>query len=207
MGLFSGLVGIGLGLLGYKEQKDAARSARHTAEQATAQIRSDLGPYREAGEWAVDNLQDVIKKYERTIYSPLSYEQSPAFESLVGRQMNILGKLHSARGAIDSGTYDENVGQMINYLTLQDYGNYLNRLGSLANLYGGVALQGQSAAAQTGTAGIWGANALANAGYNQANAYTNLLQNLGGTLNQEYMLNALANRGALGTTGSTYKWL
>ena len=205
MGLFSSLASFGLGFLGYKSQKDSAKSAEHAAERQYHQTREDLSPWRIAGERGLKGLEDTITDYSRAIIDPgRYYTESPGFNALVRRQTENLGKAYSARGAIDTGEYPEEVGKMINYLTMQDYGNYLNRVGGLANLYGGLSSQGQSAAAATGTAGQWAAGQKIDAGYQGSNAYTNFLQNIGGTLNQEYMMNALANRGALGgdTTGT-----
>ena len=212
--LGGGLISGGLSYLGSKSQSDAAKSAARagvSAEQANLDLqrrmwevgRSDVAPWKEAGEEALKNLRREEETYRTAIRWPNTYRESPGFGWLQEQGIEALNRGASASGELDSGARSKDLLAYGQGLALQDYTGYLGRLETLMNRYAGTAGMGQTASGQLAS---MGQNYASNAGsalssmgqaqaggyINQANARTGLynnLSNIASTGVNQYMLN------------------
>lgn len=185
-------------------QKDAANRAAATGQQQYEQTRADLAPYREAGSTALARYRDLLGFNGQGAATAAleGYTKSPFLPQLVNDTTSAVENSRAAKGNFFGGGTLGEIGNKAGQLYLGDYNNYLSRLGGLAD-------NGQNAAAQTGTFGANAAsgqaqsmmaagNATANNAINTGNSVNNLLSQLAGTY-------GAYKGGAFGTPGgSTY---
>lgn len=101
------------------------------------------------------------------------FQTSPDYQFRMGEGVKALDRSASARGMISSGAQQKAITQYGQNLAAGEYGNFYNRLASLAGIgqtaTNTTAAAGQAAAANSGNAMMQGANAAGNArqsGYN-----------------------------------------
>ena len=173
IGAIAGMVGGSLvgGLLA----NDAAKDASKSSSKATKQIRSDLTPYRDIGQWGIGEYQNALTNYNPQPFE-FNLENDPIYQfqrdeglNAATRRMNSLGYGDSGnildelqkRGTGIAGQYqDQAFGRQLG----QHNTNYLqdqNMMDRYFNLGG----MGQNAAAQMGVAGMQNANNQATADY------------------------------------------
>jgi len=170
------------GLLG----KEASSDASKASSKANKQIRSDLTPYRDIGQWGIGEYQNALTNYDRQPFE-FNLENDPIYQfsrdeglNAATRRMNSLGYGNSGnildelqkRGTGIAGQYQD---QAFNRQLGQHNTNYMqdqNMMDRYFNLGG----MGQNAAAQTGVAGMQNAGNQAAADYYKAGSYNNAIQ-------------------------------
>ena len=212
----SALIGGGLSYLSAKDQSDAAEKAADSQSQVQWdmywQSREDIGPWREAGERSLEDLERLQKTYEDVIMDPSKYVESPAYNFLLNRGVGAIDAAASASGGLDKGARSKDLMAYGKGLASQDYGNYVNLLGNLLNRYAGTAGVGQTAANTVANLGQNTANQVGNAqaaGYiNRSNAQTGMYENLaniGSNATNQWMLNNYLNPQASQRAGYGYQ--
>lgn len=141
-------------------QSDSAAAASELTGAAQEQLRSDLSPFRQAGEAAIPMLQEFATNPQARVDA---LQQNPLFQaSLNSRDRDTLGAA-ATQGRIGTGGLSQQLSEnfMISASPLlqQQEQSLLN----LANM-------GQASAAQTGTAGLQSAQIQGNLGMQGANA-------------------------------------
>ena len=184
LGIAAGLIGgsIATGLLG----KEASSDASKASSKANKQIRSDLTPYRDIGQWGIGEYQNALTNYDRQPFE-FNLENDPIYQfsrdeglnaatrrmnaSGYGNSGNILAELQNRGNLFASQYQDRAHGRQLgeynmNYMQDQDMMDRYFNLGGMA----------QNAAAQTGVAGMQNAGNQAAADYYKAGSYNNAIQ-------------------------------
>lgn len=167
-------------------QKKAAAQASNIQQKQYQETRADLAPYREAGSTALSRYRDLLgfNGQEAAQTALRGYTESPFLPMLKQRTVDAVDSSRAARGGLFSGGTAQEIGDRTGELYLGDFNNYLSRIGGMAD-------NGQNAAAQTGTFGANAAagransamaagNATANGYINQANSFNNFLSQAAG---------------------------
>lgn len=160
--------------------KKGAKASQHASDAAVSeqqreydQTRADQMPWLLAGQSALSQMQTL----NSGDYS--SFKQSPDYQFALDEGLNGLDRSAAARGALYSGGHSADVVRFGEGLASQNYGNYYNRLASLAGL-------GQTSASNLGSLGQGTANSIGNllmgnannqinSIYDQSNAWNNAL--------------------------------
>lgn len=183
--------------------KDGARAQQQGLDAATGeqrrqydQTREDQMPWLQAGQGALSQLQAL----NSGDYS--SFKESPDYQFTLDQGFKGLDRSAAARGGLYSGGHSAD---LVNYgqgAASQQYGNYYNRLASLAgvgqtaaNSLGGF---GQNAANQIGYNAIQGGNNRASSYQAQGNNNSQFAAGLGGSLANWYQNNSAQNGGGTG---------
>jgi len=157
-------------------QQNAATQAIQQTEQNYQRTSGNLSPYISAGNNALGQMQAL----NSGDYS--SFTASPDYQFSLSQGIQGLDRSAAARGSLYSGGHSADILGYAQGLASQNYGNYYNRLASLAGL-------GQDAASNLGSIGTKNAASigsyLTGAGSSQAtaaiqsgNANTNLTSQL-----------------------------
>ena len=199
-GFIGGIIGA---IFGSKASKAASRSQQAAADAAAAaqlemyyKTREDLAPWREAGGWALGELRGRLEA------GPGVYEESPYYNFLLEQGTRGLERGAAARGGQLSGAEQEALTRYGQNLASTDYSNWLARYYQGLTPYQSLAGVGQTAAAQTGQAGMQAgagqASALLAGGQAQAAGqlgawapYGNLINWGGNQLMNYYMMNKM----------------
>jgi hypothetical protein len=173
------------GLIASKGAKSAANTQAKSADAATAEqrrqydlSRSDQMPWLTAGKGALGDIQNL----NNGDFS--KFTNSPDYQFALSEGMKGLDRSAASKGRLYSGGYGEDLTRFGQGLATQNYGNYYNRLASMAGL-------GQTTATNLGTLGQNYANSAGNnmmaagaaraSGYqNSANAWGNAFNQVGG---------------------------
>jgi len=181
-------VGLGSALLGSSASRSAANAAAGAADRASdaqlrmfEQNREDLAPYRAAG-------QRGLAAFEGTL-GP-SFTASPGYEFARGEGIRAIDQGASARGLLNSGARLRELMRYGTGVANQEYGNYQNRLASLAGL--GQSATGQTAQLGAQAAGMAGQAQMAG-GQAQAQGITGGVNAMFGGLNAGAGLYGLMN--------------
>ena len=199
------LIGAGASAYGANKaasaQKKAAQQAGDIQRQQFEQTRGDLTPYRDVGSNALSRYQNLLGMNGQDAYqsSLNDYQQSPFLSQLVKDTQRGVDASSAARGGLFSGATAQAIGDRTGQLYLNDFNNYLSRVGGLVDT-------GQNAAAQTGQ---FGANAAAGrsqaamqAGNAQAGNYINMANGVNNALSQGASLYGAYKGGAFGSGNS-----
>ena len=153
MSLFSSVVNAFSAQKAADAQKRAADQANNTIKQQFEQTRADLSPYRQSGANALSRYSDLLGMNGNEAYGKAleGYTQSPFLSQLVQNTQKAVDASSAARGGLYSGATAQAIGDRTGQLYLQDFNNYLGRLGGMADA-------GQNAAAQTGQFGAQAAS-------------------------------------------------
>lgn len=159
-------------------QKRAAQQSAALQQQQYQQTRADLAPYRDAGATALGNYSNLLGLNGKDAYakSLSNYTESPFLAQLIQNTGNAVDASHAAKGGLFSGATAQAIGDRTGQLYLGDFNNYLGRLGGMAD-------NGQNAAAQTDNFGANAANQQSNALMAAGNANANQAINTGNSIN------------------------
>lgn len=171
---------------GYLSNRSANKGAQAGAdamagEQARQydQTRRDLMPWLQAGGGALDQMQQL------NLGNFSSFKQSPDYQFALDQGMQSLDRSAASRGGLYSGGHSADLMKFGQGLASQNYGNYYNRLASLAGV-------GQTTGQSLGSFGANAANQIGGArqsaynqiGQNNADFYAGTAGALGGLWNQ-----------------------
>lgn len=183
--------------------KGAANAQTRAADSATAEqqrqfdlTREDQKPWMQAGQGALTQMQAL----NSGDFS--SFNSSPDYAYARDQMQQGIERGAAARGSLYSGGTNVDLGNALNGIASQNYGNFYARLQSMAG-------QGQTTATNLGTLGANMANQIGNnyqnAGQARASAYgqaadtnSQFAAGLGGQFNNWYQKNSANNGGGSG---------
>lgn len=183
----AGLIGGALSNRGARRGADAAADAQYASieEQRRQydQTRSDMEPWRLAGQDGLNRLQGLLN-------DPNSIQDSNAYQWRLGQGLQSLDRSAAARGGLYNGGHSADLMSFGQGLASQEYGDQWNRLAGLSGVGQTVNSQlGQLGASMAGNIG----NSLSNIGNARQSAYQQIGQNnaqmaygIGGALNNWY---------------------
>jgi hypothetical protein len=166
---------------GNKAQQ-AADAASAATEQNYQRTQTNLSPYISAGNDALTKINAV----NNGDYS--GFMNSPDFLAARDQGITASDRSAAARGSLYSGGHSADLATFAGNLASQNLNTYYNRLTGLASMGQGASTNlgsiGNGAAGQAGNFQIQGAGAAGAAGYDAANANTNMVNNLTGIAGQ-----------------------
>lgn len=183
--------------------KDGARAQRDAADAATAeqrrqydQTREDQAPWLQAGQGALGQLQAL----NGGDFS--SFKESPDYQFRFNEGMRGLDRSAAAKGGLYGGGHSADLLKYGAGMASQGYGDYYNRLASIAGV-------GQTTASGLGSLGMGMANQIGNnyqaagrasayGSQGQADAWSGFAAGLGGQVNNWYQNNSAKNGGGSG---------
>lgn len=200
------------------KQADAAGKAADQQAEASAQMRSDLSPYTQTGQQAINplwaamgyttdangnqavNPNSVLQQQFQ--FNPSDLANTPGYQFALTQGLKSTNNSLAAQGLGLSGAQAKGLSQYATGLADQTYGNQYNRALSTYNTNYQVAANnvnnlqslvntGQNSAAQTGQAGINAANNAGNYLTQQGNAQAAGIAGVGNAVNSginNYML-------------------
>lgn len=182
---------VGGAAYGANQQAGAARDAQRGVDQAAAlqhqqyeQTRQDQMPWLLAGERGINQLQDL----NRGDFS--SFTESPDYAFARDQGIKGLDRSAASRGTQYSGGQLAALADYSGGVASQNYGDYYNRIASLAGVGQTAANQlgaaGQSYAANAGNLAMQRGNIGADARLATASTYGQLGQQLGGAFGRWY---------------------
>lgn len=150
MSLFSSVVNAFSAQKAAKAQKRAADEANNTIKQQYEQTRTDLQPYRQSGTNALSRYGDLMGMNGNEAYSTAlqGYKESPFLSQLITNTQKGVDASSAARGGLFSGATAQAIGDRTGQLYMQDFNNYLGRLGGMADAGQNAATQGGQMGAQ-----------------------------------------------------------
>ena len=190
----------------------AASATRSAANQSNAlqrymydQNRADQAPYRQIGTAALGQLGALygIGPDGKPTGQPANFDQftnSPDYQFAFDQGLNALDRSAASRGRLFSGAQMQGAQRFGQGLASQQYGNYANRLASLAGIGQSATNQlgqyGQNYAGQVGQNNALAANA-------QASSYMNTANAIGGGINDlAYGYGRMRGGGSGGASGA-----
>lgn len=112
---------MGFDILAGKEKEKGLRSANNIIQRMYDQSRADVAPYRDAGQWAISQAQQLLQG------GMPNYEQSPDYQFQFNEGMRALNNSANAAGALgSSGNYREAM-RFGQGLAATDYDRFVNR--------------------------------------------------------------------------------
>jgi len=154
-----------------QQQIASANKMMDIYKQQQAQVRTDLGPWRQAGEQSLSDLQKSIKE------GPGDYTKSPGYQFRLDEGQKAIENKASMHGNVLSGATMKAAARYGQDYATQDYDNFLNRYYKSLEPKQNLAGMGQSAAAQVASQGQQTANMMG-----QTQQYSGESQ-AGGTMN------------------------
>jgi hypothetical protein len=214
----SAVVGAAASNSAAKKQAGAANDAAEMTQEQSAQMRSDLGPYRQAGQEFINPLTMAMGYARRDDgmlipdqnsilqqqfqFNPQDLENTPGYQFTLQQGLRGTNNALAAQGLGLSGAQAKGLSQYTTGLANQTYGDQYNRalsgwqanqqqaLNNVNNLQG-VVNMGQNSAAQTGQAGLAAANNAGNYLTQAGNAQASGIMGMGNAVNSgvnNYML-------------------
>lgn len=186
----SAVIGGGAAKSAANTQSDAAKYAADMQMKQYEQTRTDLAPWRTAGEGALGTLTGSLADLTAR---PTGFQQDPGYQFAFNEGQRAIDSSAASRGMLMSGGTLKDLARFGTGLADQQYGNWWAREMALKdntyNKLSGVATMGQNAATQTGHIGqnavasagnyvTQGANAAAAGTIGRANAWSQGLGNL-----------------------------
>lgn len=167
---------------GAAAQAGAAEAAAQLQHQRYLQNREDFAPYRQVGTQALRSLADLSGLNGSADFS--SFERSPGYQFRLQQGEQALNRAAAARGRLDSGATMQDLMRFGQGIASEEFGNYSNRLASLAGIgqsaTGSTANLGAAAATNQGNALMQMGNARASGYAAGANAINQGIGNLAG---------------------------
>lgn len=169
--------------------KAAGNKAQRAADEAAARMeqnyertQTNLQPYIDAGNDALTKI-NAVNNGDYT-----GFEDSPDYLFARDQGIQSLDRSAAARGSLYSGGQSADLAKFASGLASQNLNTYYNRLTGLASMGQGSATSlgsiGTGNAAAAGNFNLQGAQAQGQSLYDQANANTNLVNNLSGLAGQ-----------------------
>ena len=206
----AGALGAGASLYASKQQSDAANRAADIQQQGLAQqqamyaqSRAGLQPYMDVGTNAAYSLADIYglarpgsaggqEVIDRTMKN---FTNTPDYQFTYDQGLRALDRTSAAKGLRLSGAQLRGAQQFGQGLASQQFGNYYNRLLSLAQMGGqaaGTAMSGSNQAASN-MGNMYGniGNSYLAQGQAQASGIVGAANNLNSSLNNYLMYNKL----------------
>jgi hypothetical protein len=157
---------------GAKAQANAANAASDVQRYMYDQTRTDYAPYREVGTSALRRLASEANQ---------PFDQTPGYQFRFNEGLRAVNQNASAAGMLNSGQRLRALTQYGQGMAEQGYGEYANRLASLAGVgqtaTGQTAAAGQAAAQGMGNAAMAAGQAKASGSAGWANAVNSGLNN------------------------------
>lgn len=174
-----------------KAAAGAAGASQRAADAATAeqqreydQTRADQQPWMQAGQNALTQMQAL----NSGDFS--SFTNSPDYAYARDQMQQGIERGAAARGSLYSGGTNVDLGNALNGIASQNYGNYYNRLAGLSGTgqttASGLGSLGANMAGNIGQIGINNANNQRQSIYDSTNANTNATNSLVGAFGQWY---------------------
>jgi hypothetical protein len=185
----SAVIGGATALYGANKQAGAAKDAAKSQQKATdATIaeqkrqfdlsRSDQMPWLDAGKSALGQQQALLGGDFSKFYS------SPDYQYALDQGMQGLDRSAAARGKLFSGGYGQDLTKYAQGMATQNYNNYYDKLAGMSRTGSNTATNlgslGQNYANAYGQAQQTNANARSSSYINQANAWGNAANQIGG---------------------------
>lgn len=162
---------------GADAQAAAADAAARESGRQYDQTREDMMPWMGAGTNALAQMQQL----NAGDFS--SFQQSPDYKFAFDQGLQATDRSAAARGGLFSGGHQADLQAFGQGLASQQYGNYYNRLASLAGVgqqtAGQIGQFGEQNAMNQGQFAMAKGNTRASAYGQQANAWSNALQGVG----------------------------
>lgn len=160
----------------------AANDAAARSEQNYERTQTNLQPYIDAGNDALTKI-NAVNGGDYT-----GFENSPDYLFARDQGIQSLDRSAAAKGSLYSGGQSADLAKFASGLASQNLSTYYNRLTGLASMGQGASTNlgsiGAGAAGQIGNFNLAGAQAQGQSAYDQANANTNLVNNLSGIAGQ-----------------------
>ena len=163
------LIGAGSDLLGYSQGQDDLEEMQRMYQQATQRAKAQMQPYSQAGQQALQNLQQPNME---------ALQNDPAYQFQLQQGREALERSLAAQGMGQSGAAMKQAQEYGQGLANQQYGQFFDRNFALAN-------QGQQAATGLGSIIGQGASADAMARAAMINNRNQAMSNLFGTYDDE----------------------
>lgn len=205
-GLVGGIIGASSARKAAKAQERAANAQIASQEKMREQSRTDLEPWRNAGNTAQSALMYELglgaapDLGEGLTYG--GYTKTPGYDFRMNQGLDALESSAAAKGGLYSGAAMRDALQYGQDYASSEYGNYLNRLGGMSDA--GAAAAGNStnanAQAAVGISNALGSigNAQAAGAIGQGTAWQNALGNFMGMNN--YQKQVTGNNGGFGNS-------
>jgi hypothetical protein len=198
-------------------QTDAGKQANETQREMFNQARSDLQPWRTAGEGALGQLTQGIQPGGDLVrpFTMADFENDPvtkaSFQYGMDQGTKGINRMFGARGMSKSGAaikaLDRFTTDYVGSKAGESYGRFVNDQTNLYNRRAGVAGTGQTSAAQTANLGVTTganigntqmgiANARGAASIATGNAISNAASNIGNAYQTQFYLDSLRDRRA-----------
>jgi len=165
---------------GADAQAAAADAAARESGRQYDQTRQDMMPWMGAGTNALAQMQQL----NAGDFS--SFRQSPDYQFAFDQGLQATDRSAAARGGLFSGGHSADLQAFGQGLASQQYGNYYNRLASLAGVgqqtAGQIGQFGAQNAMNQGQYAMTAGNARASAYGQQGNAWNNALSGVGGAV-------------------------
>ena len=153
-------------------QASAAKKAARTQQEALAQFRQDLAPYREGGAEGLYSVLDLFGM--RSPRNPdgstpfgaqgwEAYQKTPFYQNPLREYIGAADHTAAARGNLLSSGHLKRVGELAADYATRQFGSYMDRLYALAGM-------GGTAAARTGQATLTTGQGVANSQMAQGEA-------------------------------------
>ena len=130
-----------------RRQADAAREGNALLDRQYQEARSDLAPYREGGNRAFQEMLNQLGLGDEPVEEYGGFRETPGYQFAFDEGMRSLSGAASAAGMLESGRHMKDAIRYGTGMAEQEYNNYYNRLG-------GVAQTGLNATSATTTAGL-----------------------------------------------------
>lgn len=164
-------------ILANKEQQKGLKRGAGVVQQYYQQARADLAPYREAGQWAIQEAQKTLQG------GIPAYSQTPEYTYSFNQGIRAMRENAAVSGNLDTSSFNKQLYRFGENEALNDvdrfYSRWLNtRFNPLMQLAGA----GQSATSQTAQLAQNTGESLANIEVSKGNSRAGMYNSLGGTI-------------------------
>ena len=140
-------------------QRDAANSSIQAQNAANQQVRSDLQPYRDAGQTGLNDLTSRLGELTTPFnMTQANLEATPGYQFNLDQGLKAVDNSMGARGLMNSGAVIKGAGQyatgLANSTYTDQYNMYNNNQTQAYNKLMGVANLGLNAAGTTAQSGL-----------------------------------------------------
>jgi len=205
----SALLGAGASLSAGNMQSKAAKRASDMQMQMYGQTRTDLAPWREAGQASLAQLRGLTTGPNAPLLRPFTmqdFQESPAYQFNLGEGLKAINKGAAARQRYYAPATLQDIAKYSQGLASNEFQNSYNMFrdnqGDVFERLFGMSGMGQNAAAMTGSAGVASARGAGDAVMGGANARAagmvgaaNAVTGAAGDIYNNYLMNRILTRG------------